>query len=157
MPGVLELLKYICWWVGKEVRSKAGKCRDDSSWFERSWRFLVEPYMEKWKREGQGGNSWLTTPRDSSKAYLDSPYLSKLSLKGKKQRSVTERFNGITVQSTAVAKKNTSEAVEKNPTGMEHDIENIKILYQCPMALVTPTQVGYRINRNSWETDNRNN
>lgn len=40
---------------------------------------------------------------------------------------------------------------------MEHDIENIKILYQCPMALVTPTQVGCRINRNSWETDNRNN
>lgn len=40
---------------------------------------------------------------------------------------------------------------------MEHDIENIKIFYWCPMILVTPTQVGYRINRNSWEADNRNN
>jgi len=44
----------------------------------------MEPYMEKGKPEG--GNSWLTTLRDSSKEYLDSPYLSKLSLKGKKTK-----------------------------------------------------------------------
>jgi len=56
-----------------------------------------------------------------------------------------------------VAKKNTSEVAGKKPTSMEHDIENIKILCQCPMILVTPAQAGYRINRNSWETDNRHN
>lgn len=74
---------------------------------------LMEPYIVKGKPEGQCGNSRLTTPRDSSKEYLDSPYLSKLSLKREKKRSVTEQFNGITVQSTAVAKKNTSEVVGK--------------------------------------------
>jgi len=46
---------------------------------------LMEPYVVKGKPEGQGGNSWLITPTDSSKEYFDSPYLSKLSLKGKKE------------------------------------------------------------------------
>lgn len=94
-----------------KVENKAGKVKNKAGKgiLGLSWRWL-NGFNGTLHSQREILRGWVEIPSwqlqgDSSKEYLDSPYLSKLSPKGEKKMSVSEQFNGITVQAAAVAEK----------------------------------------------------